>query len=44
MNPTKRQPLFIITGASGGGKSTLSEILFRKESDYIVMESVPPLT
>lgn len=39
MKPTRKQPLFIITGASGVGKSTLCEILFRKETDYIVMES-----
>lgn len=39
MNPTKKQPLFIITGASCVGKSTMSEVLFQKETDYIVMES-----
>ena len=39
MNPTKKLPLFIITGASGVGKSTMCEQLFRNESDYIVMES-----
>lgn len=32
-------PLFIITGASGVGKSTVSTQLFQKEKDYIVMES-----
>ena len=39
MNPTKNQPLFIITGASGVGKSTACEILFQNEKDYIVLES-----
>lgn len=35
----KRMPLFIITGASGVGKSAASAQLFQKEKDYIVMES-----
>lgn len=35
----RRMPLFIITGASGVGKSTVSTQLFQKEKDYIVMES-----
>jgi predicted ABC-type ATPase len=39
MEPTKRNKLFIITGASCIGKSTASEILFKNEKDYIVMES-----
>lgn len=39
MTPTKKQPLFIITGASCAGKSTTCEILFQKEQDYLVMES-----
>lgn len=39
MNPTKKQQLFIITGASGVGKSTMCRILFQNESKYIVMES-----
>ena len=39
MRPTKRLPLFIISGASGVGKSTLCEILFQREQDYIVLES-----
>lgn len=38
MNPTRRTPLFIITGASCVGKSTMCEILFRNESQYIVLE------
>ena len=37
--PLKRMPLFIITGASGVGKSTISIELYKKETDYIVMES-----
>ncbi len=39
MLPTNKQPLFIISGASGVGKSTLCEQLFQKEKDYIVLES-----
>lgn len=39
MQPTKKIPLFIITGASCAGKSTLCEELFKKETNYIVMES-----
>lgn len=38
MNPTNKQPLFIITGASCVGKSTTCNILFQQEKDYIVME------
>lgn len=39
MKPTKKLPLFIISGSSGIGKSTTCEILFQNESEYIVMES-----
>ena len=39
MKPTNRQPLFIVTGASGVGKSALCEQLFLREKEYIVMES-----
>jgi len=39
MNPTRKQPLFIVSGASGIGKSTACELLFQCESDYIVLES-----
>ena len=39
MTPTKKLPLFIVSGASGVGKSTLCEELFRDESRYIVLES-----
>ena len=39
MIPTRKQSLFIISGASGVGKSTLCEILFQQETDYIVLES-----
>lgn len=38
MTPTKKLPLFIITGASGVGKSTLCNELFKNEKDYIVLE------
>ena len=40
MLPTNKQPLFIISGASGVGKSTLCEQLFQKEKDYIVPEQI----
>lgn len=39
MIPSRKQPLFIVSGASGVGKSTLCELLFQKEDAYIVMES-----
>ena len=39
MEANKKMPLFIITGASGVGKSTPCEILFQNETEYIVMES-----
>lgn len=39
MNPTKKLPLFIVSGASCAGKSTACSLLFQKEEDYIVMES-----
>lgn len=39
MTPTKKQPLFIVTGASCAGKSTMCSQLFLNESEYIVMES-----
>lgn len=39
MTPTNKQPLLIISGASGVGKSTLCEQLFQREKDYIVLES-----
>jgi len=39
MKPTKKLPLFIVTGASGVGKSSACELLFQKEIEYIVMES-----
>ena len=38
MKTNKKLPLFIITGASGAGKSTACEILFQNETEYI-MES-----
>jgi broad-specificity NMP kinase len=37
--PIKRLPLFIITGASGVGKSTTSRHLFKNNPNIIVMES-----
>lgn len=39
MKPTNKQPLFIVTGASCVGKSTICEVLFQRETNYIVMES-----
>jgi len=39
MTPSKRLPLFVVSGASCVGKSTACEILFQNETDYIVMES-----
>ena len=41
MTPTKKLPLFVVTGASGVGKSTTCEELFRQEEEkpYLVMES-----
>ena len=39
MEPNKKLPLFIVSGASGVGKTTMCEILFRRETKYIVMES-----
>lgn len=38
MRPTKKNKLFVITGASCIGKTTASKILFENEKDYIVME------
>lgn len=38
MNPAKKLPLFIITGAGGVGISKTVEMRFRNETDYIVME------
>jgi broad-specificity NMP kinase len=35
----KRLPLFIITGASGVGKSATSRLMFKTKSNVIVMES-----
>lgn len=37
--PFKRLPLFIITGASGVGKTTGLQELMQHETDYIVMDS-----
>ncbi|MDR2505854.1 MAG: AAA family ATPase [Oscillospiraceae bacterium] len=39
MIPTKKQPLFIVSGASGVGKSCACEVLFQRETDYVVLES-----
>lgn len=35
----RKTPLYIITGASCAGKSTICQILMEHETDYIVMES-----
>lgn len=39
MVPTRRLPLFVVSGASCVGKSTACEILFQQETDYVVLES-----
>ncbi|MCI8350821.1 MAG: AAA family ATPase [Oscillospiraceae bacterium] len=39
MIPTRKGPLFLVTGASCAGKSTLCEVLFQKEKGYVVLES-----
>ena len=39
MTPTKKLPLFLVSGASCVGKTSLCEELFRSETDYIVLES-----
>lgn len=39
MTPTKKLPLFCVTGASCVGKSTACAVLHQKEKDYIVLES-----
>jgi broad-specificity NMP kinase len=39
MKLTKKNQLFIVTGASGVGKSSACEVLLQKETRYIVMES-----
>lgn len=39
MEPTRKQPLFIVSGASGIGKTTACELLFHREKDYVVLES-----
>ncbi len=38
MEYTNKQPLFIVTGASCAGKSTICNELFMSEKEYIVME------
>lgn len=38
MHPTRKLPLFIVTGASCVGKTTLCNELFLNETAYIVME------
>ncbi len=39
MKPTKKLPLFCVTGASCAGKTTVCNELFKNEQDYIVLES-----
>jgi len=39
VEPTKRLPLFLVTGASCVGKSTACQLLFQREQDYLVLES-----
>ena len=37
--PLKRSPLFLVTGASGVGKSSACAELYKNETDYVVLES-----
>lgn len=37
--PLRRLPLFVVTGASGAGKSTAMRELYKTESAYLVMEA-----
>lgn len=39
VSPLRRLPLFIVTGASGAGKSTAMRELYKTETDYLVMEA-----
>ena len=39
MTPTGKLPLFLVSGASCVGKSSLCEVLFRREQDFLVLES-----
>ena len=39
VSPLRRGPLFVVTGASGAGKSTALRLLYQEERDYLVMES-----
>jgi len=39
MKPTVKQPLFVISGASGIGKTSLCNVLFQNETDYIVLDA-----
>ena len=39
MEPTRKLPLFLVTGASCVGKSTMCQLLFQKEENYLVLES-----
>ena len=39
MEPTKKLPLFLVFGASGVGKTAACEVLFRQETDYVVLDS-----
>ncbi len=39
MKPTRKQALYIISGASAVGKTSLCELLFQEETSYIVLDS-----
>jgi adenylate kinase family enzyme len=39
VEPTKRLPLFLVSGASCVGKSTACQLLFQREQEYLVLES-----
>ncbi|MGI5900069.1 MAG: AAA family ATPase [Christensenellales bacterium] len=38
MQITKKLPLFIVTGASGVGKTSVCNVLFKNETNYIVLD------
>lgn len=43
MTPTRKLPLFLVSGASCVGKSSLCEVLFRREQDFLRPRERPSL-